>query len=109
MKKRYDHGAISDGAETMIIGGYDREIEVWKMSDTPFMHDHKIINETFTDNDYYPYPVLFIVPKELVFCQGRKSSFLGGTLTWSLGLFLGLYLILCLVRWKFKGSAVSAF
>ena len=109
MKKRYRHSAISDGAETMIIGGYEREIEVWKMSDTPFMHEKKIINETFTDNGNYYYPVLFIVPKELGFCQGRKSSFLGGTLTWSLGLFLGLYLILCLVRWNVKGSVVSPF
>ena len=109
MKKRYRHGAISDGAEIMIIGGYDKAIEVWKMSETPFMHQYKMINETPSENGNYHNPILFVVPKEYGFCQGRKSSFLGGTLTWSLGLFLGLYLILFLVRWNVKGSVVSPF
>ena len=95
MEKRYKHGAISNGIETMIIGGISKKIEVWYISEEPQMHEYKAMNVTISDNSNYIYPALFIVPAE--YCQ-RNPNFLAVTLSWSLGLFLGLYYILFSIK-----------
>ena len=95
MEKRYRHGAISNGIDTMIIGGYSKEIEVWKMSEEPQMHEYKAMNISISENGDYLKPALFLVPIE--YCK-RKPNFLAMTLGWSLGLFLGLYITLCSIK-----------
>ena len=64
MEGRYSHGAISNGIETMIIGGVSEKIEIWESSDDSKWHEYKTMNETISTNGDYLNPALFIVPLE---------------------------------------------
>ena len=64
MEGRYSHGAISNGIETMIIGGVSEKIEIWELSDDSKWHEYKTMNETISTNGDYLNPALFIVPLE---------------------------------------------
>lgn len=107
MEGRYSHGAISNGIETMIIGGVSVRIEVWKISDGPKMHEYKTINETILENGDYLNPTLFTVPLEYAQLCKHGPDFLAITLSWSLALFLGLYLILCFIKCSQKDPTVG--
>ena len=101
LHQRHNHGAISNSIETMIIGGYQTQIEIWKMSNDPAMHKNKTIG-SIPSKDYHVAPVLFIVNHDYSRYCSRKNNFLAMTLGLSLGFSLGFYVILSYIRYKYR-------